>query len=66
MAAQLIAEVRGNRVSLMAEIERFEKLCLSGNREQAEQLLDRGELKRLADAQVDLINRISTEVTATA
>jgi methyl-accepting chemotaxis protein len=65
-ARQLIAEFRGNRVSLMAEVERFEKLCLSGNREQAEQLLDRGELKRLAEAQVDLINRISTEVTATA
>jgi methyl-accepting chemotaxis protein len=62
----LIAEFRSNRVPLMAEVERFEKLSLSGRREQAEQLLDRGELKRLADVQVDLINRISTEVTAAA
>ena len=65
-ARQLIAEFRGNRAPLMSEIERFEKLCLSGSREQAEQLLDSGELKRLAEAQVDLINRISTEVTAAA
>ncbi len=63
---QLIAEFRSNRVALTAEIDRFEKLSLSGNREQAGELLDRGELKRLADTQVDLINRISTEVTAAA
>jgi methyl-accepting chemotaxis protein len=65
-ARQFIAEFRSNRVALMAEIDRFEKLSLSGNREQAGELLDGGELKRLADAQVDLINRISTEVTAAA
>ena len=63
---QLIAEFRSNRVALTAEIDRFEKLSLSGNREQAGELLDRGELKRLADTQVDLIHRISTEVTAAA
>jgi len=65
-ARQLIQEFRNNRVSQMAEIVRFEDLALSGQHEQAEQLLDRGELKRIADTQVDLINRISTEVTAGA
>ncbi len=65
-AAQLIQEFRKNRAGLQAEIEKFDGLALSGNRQQAEQLLDRGELKRIADAQVDLINRISTEVTAAA
>ena len=65
-ARQLIQEFRNNQVSQMTEIEGFEDLALSGRRKQAEQLLDRGELKRIADMQVDLINRISTEVTASA
>jgi len=65
-ARQMIQEFRNNRVGLETEIERFENLASSGNRGQAEALLDRGELKRIADAQVDLINRISTVVTADA
>jgi len=65
-AQKLIGEFRNNRAGLEAEIEEFEALALSGNRERAGELLDRGELKRLADAQVDLINRISTEVTTGA
>src|SRR5271165_3623403 len=65
-AQKLIGEFRNNRAGLEAEIEEFEALALSGNRERAGELLDRGELKRLADTQVDLINRISTEVTAGA
>src|SRR5208337_2573279 len=65
-ARQLIQEFRSNRAGLEAEIDRFENLALSGDRERAEELLDRGELKRIADAQVDLINRISTAVTAAA
>ena len=65
-ARQLIYEFRNNRAGLEAEIERFENLALLGQHEQAEQLLDSGELKRIADTQVDLINRISTEVTAAA
>jgi methyl-accepting chemotaxis protein len=63
-ARQLIAEFRNNRVPQIVEIERFESLTLARKHEEAEQLLDRGELKRLADAQVGLINRISMEVTA--
>ena len=65
-ARRVIAEFRNNRVPLTAEIERFENLSLSGNRAEAGQLLDHGELKRLAETQVDLINRISTEVTLAA
>lgn len=65
-ARQSIQEFRNNRAPMMAEVERFEKLALGGKPEQAEQLLDRGDLKRLAEAQVNLINRISTEVTAAA
>jgi methyl-accepting chemotaxis protein len=65
-ARKLIQEFRSNRTLLTVELERFESLILSGNREQAEQLLDHGELGRLAEAQVDLIDRISTEVTAAA
>jgi len=65
-ARELIQEFRANRTGLETEIERFENLASSGNRERAEELLDRGELKRIADAQVDLINRISTAVTAAA
>src|SRR5271166_50839 len=63
---KLIREFRSNQAGLETEIERFDNLALSGNRERAEELLDRGELKRIADAQVDLINRISTAVTADA
>jgi len=65
-ARRLIQEFRNNGVRLDAEIENFEGLALAGRRRQAEQLLDRSQLKRLADAQVDLINHISTEVTAAA
>ena len=65
-ARESIHEFRNHRVPLTAEIERFEELCLAGHRVQAEQRLDRGELKRLAEAQVDLIKRIATEVTAAA
>ncbi len=65
-ARESIRQFRNNRVPMMAEVERFETLALSGKRQQAEQLLDQGELKRLAETQVNLINRISTEVTATA
>lgn len=65
-ARQSIQEFCKNRSGLQAEIEKFEELALSGDRQQAEQLLDRGELKRIADTQLDLINRISTAVTASA
>jgi methyl-accepting chemotaxis protein len=65
-ARQLIEEFRKNRTGLQVELEKFDELALAGNRQGAEQLLDQGELKRLADAQVDLINRISTAVTAAA
>src|SRR5271166_651029 len=66
VASKLIQEFRSNRVQLTAELEQFESLMLSGNRAEAEQLLNHGELGRLADAQVDLIDRISSEVTAAA
>jgi methyl-accepting chemotaxis protein len=65
-AQKLIREFRSNGAGLEVQIEEFEALALSGNRERAGELLNRGELKRLADAQVDLINRISTEVTSGA
>ncbi len=65
-ARESIQEFRKNRTGMQAEIARFDELALAGNRQQAEQLLDGGELKRIADAQVDLINRISTSVTAAA
>jgi len=65
-ARKLIQEFRSNRLQLTAELEHFESLMLSGNRAEAEQLLNHGELGRLADAQVDLIDRISSEVTAAA
>jgi methyl-accepting chemotaxis protein len=65
-ALKSIQEFRNNRTGLQAEIEKFDGLALAGDKQRAEQLLDQGELKRLADAQVDLINRISTAVTAAA
>ncbi len=66
VARQSIEEFRKNRTGLQVEVEKFDELALAGNRQRAEQLLDHGELKRLAEAQVDLINRISTAVTAAA
>ena len=65
-ARQLIEELRKNSIGLQAEIEKLEALALSGHRQAAEELLDCGELHRMTNGQVDLLDRTAAAVTVAA
>ncbi len=63
---QLIEEYHKNNSSLQVEVAKLDELRLAGKGQQTGQILVQGDLKRIAGAQVDLINRISAEVTLLA